>query len=816
MATRCLLVCWKPIVHKRLHSDVRCDSVRDRDCGLSVLLSDRFSKRNSRLIDWTIKPSGLYLDFVLSVILTPTMMFASHMFRLILVRPTARDCAFFGLLLVCYVVNACLIVPVRVFVTNTFYSTNKVTFNYSPYHFICFSVVNSIAALFGGMFRAYPKWTVQVLMAIHIAAVVVLFAWMVRIIYISHFTNALFMSVLVTQAFCDALRLSGWDFNRTWIGVIVVCVVVCVFLIALLAIHLYFGKIRRLLSYNGKMSMAEYPDSERVKPTLTDDEKEEAIAALKLRRRTAITYLFVGLMYCSDYVIDMTLIRYLMYSDNSTYCLTHLLHVVCYFPTTIKLLDKIYRELKQRRDLSTVQNFLLFEVYRVKVQRLTSSTPMSIGRVAELRATSLTLEAQQRGFWTGHGAHIGQLLVVGNKARVIDGQWQELLRFNSNSIAYHEDYLRFLVEVRCDFQEAVHMRNRIDIMERKRIRKADQCFIRFVQMFPQYLRRKIVSPNGTMLAYHAKRDDGASGTQSSSANSHDEVDVPTEELLAKRILRYGNLSLALGKAVKNLKPHSRVGFTIYAFWALFGSIASLCLTFGLCYSLLDGPRSTTVALQRMFDVHRYLGQTFLAVTVNYARKTNKFLYDASLFDHQTSVWEDPNTNFDLFGWNLSLQSANAFSAFATEATNLAINDPDSKWLSDAFMNNITAPNLCFDGKRYYSTNSDIGSVSSFIVSYATSVFCKETDWANIWTNNDYWCVFVYSEWSLSLAYEYIMENVMNNIIQQVSKVSNACTTMIPIAPVLYILLFVIGTPIFTGRVIHEISTWYFCEHAAVS
>lgn len=769
-----------------------------------------FYRRNARLLIWTITPTMIFLDIVPNLVLTPTLMLSSRLVQLIAVRATARDCVLFSFLLICYIVNVCFMVPVKVFVSNTFYSANRVTFNYSPYHFISFSILNSVFALCGGLFRLYPRWAGQVLMAGHVAVSVVLFVWLIRIIYISQFTNALFMAALIAQVCADACRIAEWPYDQFWICVIVACVFAVSFLISLIGVRLYFWKIRRLLAYDGKMSLADYPDSERVKPTLTDDEKEEAIANLKLGRRTAVTYLFIGLKYCSDYVVDMTLVRYLMYSDNSTYCLCHLLHVVCYFPTTIKLLDKIYRELKQRRDLSTSQYFLLFEVYRVKLQRLTSSTPFSMGRLTELRSSALYLEAQQRGFWTGHGTQISQLLDVGNQTRVLNGQWQEILRFNSNSIAYHEDYLRFLIEVRCDFQAAIHMRNRIDIMERKRIRKADQCFIRFVQLFPQYLRRKIVNANGGMLAYHTRREDGSSGTHSSSVDSQNEVDVPTEELLAKRILRYGNLSLALGKAVRNMKPHSRIGFMFFSLWALFGSIASLLIAFSLCFSVLHRPQDTNECLRKMFEFHQYLAETFLAVVVQYARKMGTFNYDVNMFGHGTlSPWESPDTNFDEFSWNLSLVSASAFSTFVTETTNLAINDQSSKWLSDVFVSATTGQALCHDGRMYRVETTDILSVSSYLLAYLTAVICKETNWNEIWHNNSYWCASIYSQVTVSFALEKVLEAVMNNILESLAAIDNTCRIMMPIAPGLFIILVILGTPVFTIRVMREIG--YFVK-----
>jgi hypothetical protein len=260
----------------------------------------------------------------------------------------------------------------------------------------------------------------------------------------------------------------------------------------------------------------------------------------------------------------------------------------------------------------------------VKVQRQTATNQMSLEKVKDMRLVSYELESQMRDFWANQMTMtIAELLHFGARRRVMESEWQEILRLNASSVPCHEDYLRFIVEVSSDFHRAVLIKNRIDYLKEDRVRKLDSAFLSFLQIFPQYLTRNIMNHRGVIFDYSPN----AEGTMNDSTDaatfesfSADGGRFSVEEQAAKRILKYGHLSVILSQFLSTMRARSYSPFLFYLIFALVDAAVANSVLFGVLIRYFDRGREM---LMRVLSAATLYATSGLSALMEFARITGR-------------------------------------------------------------------------------------------------------------------------------------------------------------------------------------------------
>ena len=513
-------------------------------------------------------------------------------------------------------------------------------------------------------------------------------------------------------------------------------------------------KIHRDLTYDSYDE--EEDDGDEIE--MTDEDKISRFMSLKLNRneRKALMYFRIGFQKMSDMFIDWSLMRFIVQTYQTNTAIAGCIQILALFPGESRQLNTLFINLTNKRDLSFIHRFLIYQVYRIKTLRQSSVSSDANEKLAELKRLSMQCESDINGYWLATEASIGYFEMIAADVTSLNALWQEAIRDYPNNSKFSDEYCRFLTECATDFDAAIYQKQRSELIEMGTNFSIDLSFRSMVKQYPDYIKKGIIDFKGNVKSRSKSSGKSGSSNKSSgySSNTNIEIDVELENSLGRMLFKQSKLRIALHHSIKD-----RTLFTIdiTPLAGIFAVIVSLAAYIGLfCYYKIEYEERGT-SMQRLSYISStrfYYGITNVAILMDYLnqteRSTNYAYYDSLMLeeDEDKSRYLYTDRPPDELIMNLTVRARDSMSSLLLAVADLSSQGTNVYSLASQLFSNIVNITACFQSSRLESYS---GNLKSLIVLgfYAQGIIAGQ-DKTDLFLMNDY-CEIIANWYYLQLA-----------------------------------------------------------------
>ena len=436
---------------------------------------------------------------------------------------------------------------------------------------ICYISINSVANILAYIFDIFPLYTTCVFIVVHLALLVVLFSQIYYQLPFHHkYSNIYFATLISAQAANDIVVFILFVVNKPCSPLI--NLLILAFLVGF-AIGNFFLFKRR---YDKICHDLFFPPDENKK----DSELMAYYEGLGLAssEKLSLTYLHVGVTQICPLFLNWSLVRFVSHNFTSNQALCSTIQVLSYFPTEFRQMNTLFSVVTTRTDLKFIDRFLIYQVYKIKTLRQSSTSSDANERLTKLRSLTEQCMSNVVAFWRSREPSISFFESLSKEEHRVNSLWLEAIRDYPNSAKLYEEYTTFLIECIADFHSAVLMKQKAELIEHGNNFAVDASFRSLVWSIPKYVKNGVLDIKGNLLDYHP--------STASAQNSSDESEISAmatnivesdatgefEQRLARQLLSKSKLRLACDAALKERSHQS---------FAVLPGIATFCLIGGL-------------------------------------------------------------------------------------------------------------------------------------------------------------------------------------------------------------------------------------------
>lgn len=434
--------------------------------------------------------------------------------------------------------------------------------------------LNCISIIFEYLFYPFPIYTILIIQIIHM----IIFGFIYYKIFMTlpyhhKTTNIIHSSVVLSQIVIDFLIFIKF---LTFDGQVILTIILAIAIAIICLIINFFLLTRRYnsIELQQRCVFDKYDTEDNYAVSIPESEFISLYDQLGLNQSNslALTYFHVGFTQMSPSFLNWSLSRYLIQNYKSTSSLCSVMQIVSFFPSESRQLNYLFAIVTARNDLSYVNRFLIYQIYRIKTLRQSSSSTDANERLAKLRSLTEQCISYIHSFWHSNEISTAYFEVLAQEEHRVNSLWLEAIRDYPNSAKLCDEYSTFLVECMSEFRSAVSMKYKSDMIERGDMNfVVDASFRSLIWSYPLYMKRRILDRKGNITRLNASQSSSSQSTLNStniSVNVSEIVETEncqlSEEKHANNILNKGKLRLAADAALKNRKHNSFVYLPFFA------------------------------------------------------------------------------------------------------------------------------------------------------------------------------------------------------------------------------------------------------------
>ena len=623
---------------------------------------------------------------------------------------------------------------------------------------VTFVAVSSVIYPVYSLLYNFPVWIRIAIQVIHLAIFVYVLVDNFRISFHNFASSVLFAALALTVVVDDLYFIAAEFFSVT--AVIPFIVMLCVFVCSAIAfVFIFRKKIDRVVEFMEQLSASEGNNFDEY------DFSESA----------AIVYLRVGFQKMCQVIIDFSFIHYIVKIFPDKSILAASAQIISFFPSEVRQMNSILSKLYNNANLSFIEMCISYQYMRVKTLRQSSVSAAATERIQELRTISQNCRNDINSFWTRTDTSIAFMENMGKRMNGEKGQWQMNIMNYPNNSKMAEEFSVYLAECPVELDASLAQLNRAQVIEDGNVTAVDPAFKAFVAAYPNYLIKKIVGVNGNIIA--RKRTNRKKGSTSSSSSVGSKllsdstvIDLDQEEMLAKQVLTYPKLRLALNRSL-----HDRSSTTIrYIPFAALISLVLIIVTFVVIFfytkSALQEPKTSLEKLvystRTRFNIDIATASLVLSFAKNTGRMTDEnikaFLGPTDESDGYIQLDKDLSKTAGTY----TTVAEASLRQFLDKMSEKASDGSDLYNLTSVLLNNEVNFSFCFSGDPFQITGNlkDV-YVHSF---YSINQLANNHDFADWYTNNDDYCELL----NIILPVSDGTDTLYDNLVEDQSKATN--------------------------------------------
>ena len=462
----------------------------------------------------------------------------------------------------------------------------------------------------------------------------------------------------------------------------------------------------------------------------------------------AITYLHVGFTEMCPYFLNWSLSKFIFSKYDSTDTICQIIQIISFFPTEFRQLNTLFSTITSRTDLSFHSRFLIYQVYRIKTLRQSSSSSDANERLVKLRSLSEQCFSYIASFWRSHDPTVSFFEVLYKEEHRVNSLWLEAIRDYPNSAKLYDEYATFLVESVTEFHSAVQMKHSADLIEHGINFAIDQSFRSLVWSYPLYVKRGILDSKGNISdssKWHSTKSANTTTeiTTFVSEAAETESTVEFEERYGKQILTRSKLRLAADAA---LKKRTHASFVFIPLFSVIAFIAGFVVFISLYFYITDSyytRRSSVMFINYLSETHFYGILANFLLFIKHMTREN--LFDPTNFDQERIMDDGFNSSY-LGNWNTPETGAMIqlnhsryyFRLFFDQVTHLQDSSSENVYplVQDLIENKVNFTQ-CVDAQTLPPRISSLKSIFSYCFYLVSSMTMEENFNGSIFSNNFY-------------------------------------------------------------------------------
>ena len=239
------------------------------------------------------------------------------------------------------------------------------------------------------------------------------------------------------------------------------------------------------------------------RPNLSKDiYRDLYFESLNISFSDAFYYLQVGIANGSPLLLDWSLSFYILekYGTDSE-LLVFMTWIVSFFPSEMHILHNfITLGLKMNNPPYYLKCFF-YQLHRIYIFRHSSESNESIRDLAHIRQLTKTCIGLVSWFWIHESTDQSNsshdiIINITQKLNEADALWQQLVEKYPNTPVFFSLYSQYLLNAKSSFRQSAKWHSMAKMIENGTLHHNDNVFRGFLQMYPFYLKKKIVDSTG--------------------------------------------------------------------------------------------------------------------------------------------------------------------------------------------------------------------------------------------------------------------------------------------------------------------------------
>ncbi|OHS94946.1 hypothetical protein TRFO_38870 [Tritrichomonas foetus] len=590
--------------------------------------------------------------------------------------------------------------------SNSAYLPNSLLASFDFFPIIMMITFSSVCQFLAYIMWIFPSWSIYFMIVVHLFLASYAFYKNLRGKLISQTGNALVASVIISCIALDIIRIIMIFLRRPnayYAMIFTVASLVISFTVSFIVYGIKNKKRLELVN----AAIEEYSDTlkrEEVRLKIFQD-----LGMVDSGKKT-ISFLEFFIIHQKYQFIDFLTIKFVLSKHHSREYIIKLMRMIVQFPCLTSYLNVLSTELATSGEITMFNKFLIYEIQRIKIYRQSSSSAAAVESMKMLTAFGKEIESNIKYFWEQSNIKPQTLCGISNKIYKLQMLWEEEISYFQNSIQHYCDYERFLIECKTDFTSAIYQQYKKELIESGSSFKIDKCYAMFVQLFPEYLKDKIMNISGRFIKGGPKEKNGSSNNSNTAnlmSSSTSEIDAALEQTLGKALFAQSRLRIALQNATKHKIAKSSF-IMCYGIFVTFILSLGLSLFIYLFYrSSLDNRSQTSERIELASNIRFYSFLTGLSLIYDLFGVKQTHAYDnvADLgpfdpFFNDETTWKQRSTD-----WNLISRSS--YVSFTQNLVNLASTGINLHNYSQELLVTSTNYAICMNKHDSYNENSFI-------------------------------------------------------------------------------------------------------------
>ena len=696
------------------------------------------------------------------------------------------------------------------------------SFSYTPVDLVTISSPTLLAV--GWFISYFPDWMGLVVCAIHFVIMLAILILTTQRPFMHQASNILFFAVMLASLLMD-LTAIVCSFFKTVHGVLLIFLLALYYVVSTIVAVVFFHVQGKKMHANLTFTDESYHYIENQDGTIKyyaapEIDKMARYRDLGLDRSAfkAMRYLHFAVAHYEPANFDLSLVKFIVQAHKSANVLANCIMIVSYFPANSRLLNVMIGDIVTKRDLSFANQFLLYQLARVKILRQSSSSAVSNDRLKEMKLLTQDIEALISSFWSGNTNGLGYLANLSSLVNKSNALWIEALQEFPNSSQHYEAYARFLIECATDFQEAVLKKHRCDLIEQGRSFSVDTCFRRFIHTFPDYLKKGIVDTKGEVIIEMKRRQGDAMSSVGSpramssqaSQGSLSTLDVTMEETIAKGIMSHARMRLALQNATDGKKANWSRRFRVFGALCLLFTIVCAFAIFFTFFAEFDERDHIANRLELSNSVRLHYYSSYFANFINWGLSTGTVNLSvlSGAYEALSSAVLEPYMNV-LNDWGVNAeiqnnQSRDSYNEYLVDIASLASAGTDVYTLTGPLLSETVGFTYCHKGVPI-SPPSYVNLKTALSYLYVqTSLVTSDKNYSGYFTDSDFWCATTKAQEDLYVSFQVMRDAMTAGSTSAYNSAANVINYFCYILPPVFFVLTVIPFIIITVRLLKEI------------
>ncbi|OHS95954.1 Adenylate and Guanylate cyclase catalytic domain containing protein [Tritrichomonas foetus] len=699
-----------------------------------VVMQFLIYRKNHHLDKWTIRLSRFFYEIISQILILPISAFIGASLLLVIKLKNSIYWAYviIGIIILLTYLSFYMLM-LRITTRSTIiHKSISGTFEFKPVFYLY--LFNAIYGILNYLFQIFPVFMMIFCQISHAALIVYIFV--VANTMLPFYTiagNVMFFVTTMVGPILDIVSIAAYIDKTKLVPVLLLIFWgVGIVVSAIIFSFIVFYRIKKICNELTYEKGKEYK--------INDSFELYNSLKLKENENKSLCYMRVAFTNSLESFIDFSLTSYILDNFDSNRSQIATMQILSYFPSESRHMNLVFSCASAKNDLKIEERFLVYQVYRLKSLRQTSTSSDSNEILTKLRTQTEQCIGDVVMFWKSNNPDITYFEHLSKEESKLDSLWIKSIRDYPNSSKFCEEYIRFLLECSTDFVKAIYLKQRADMIEMGRNFSIDISFRSMAGSFPNYIKKGLINTKGKVIWKNSQCDSEASNnetnqsifnqadsnsssiSQSSSSSSSIssvediELEAEVEDKVSKFLLTHSKLRMALFHALKGRSHFSITWMPISFIIAFFISIAAFIGFYFYIKNVYSERQDSMLLLLYCAKTRFFHGLASLSLFLEYSESVQKFNLSSIIHvqcDQPSYLPIESEFPLNYIALSFAQDSKTSLNQMITQVAKMAMNSLNIHEMANALVTKDDIFSICWGGKNITIEKESLKNLVSF-------------------------------------------------------------------------------------------------------